>query len=80
MMQDIRTKIKIAAESPSCVLIYAEDGLSKKLYAYAIHDESDRNEKPLIIIDCPTLPRTNAEKYLFGALWKPMTGLEMFKN
>lgn len=67
VMQDIRTKIKIAAESPSCVLIYAEDGLSKKLYAYAIHDESDRNEKPLIIIDCPTLPRTNAEKYLFGA-------------
>lgn len=67
VMRDIRTKIKIAAKSPSCVLIYAEDGLSKKLYARAIHDESDRKEKPLVIIDCPTLPRANAEKYLFGA-------------
>ncbi|MCI9486388.1 MAG: sigma-54-dependent Fis family transcriptional regulator [Lachnospiraceae bacterium] len=65
-MQSLRTKIEIAAKSPSCVLIHAEDGLNKKLYACAIHDESDRNEKPLVIIDCPTLPRTNAEKYLFG--------------
>lgn len=66
VIRDIRTKIQIASKSLSCVLIYAEDGLSKKLYARAIHDESDRKEKPLVIIDCPALPKTNAEKYLFG--------------
>lgn len=67
-MQDLRAKIKIAANSPSCALIYAEEGLNKKLYARAIHDESDRREKPFVIIDCPTLPRTNVEKYLLGSV------------
>ncbi len=65
-IQDIRTKIKMAANSPSSVLIYAEDGLNKELYARAIHDESDRKDKPLVIIDCAVLPGTNTEKYLFG--------------
>lgn len=67
-IQDVRAKIKVAAKSPSCALIYAEEGLDKKLYARAIHDESDRREKPLVFIDCPTLPRKNAEKYLLGSV------------
>ncbi len=66
-IQKIRAQIKMAANSPSSVLIYAEDGLYKKEYARAIHDESDHKDKPFVIIDCPTLPSgINAEKYLFG--------------
>ena len=68
VMQELREKIKIAAKSPSCALIYAEEGLDKKLYARAIHDESDRREKPFVIIDCLTLPRTNLERYLLGSV------------
>lgn len=65
-MKNIRAKVKMAANSPSSVLIHAEDGLNKELYARAIHDESERSDKPLVIIDCPTLPGANTEKYLFG--------------
>lgn len=65
-MQRIRNKIKLAANSPSSVLIQAEDGLDRELYAQAIHDESERRDKPFIVIDCSTLPVDSPEKYLFG--------------
>lgn len=65
-IQRIRNKIKLAANSPSSVLIQAEDGLDRELYAQAIHDESERQDKPFVVIDCSTLPVNSPEKYLFG--------------
>lgn len=65
-MQRIRNKIKLAANSPSSVLIQGEDGLDRELYAQAIHDESERQDKPFVVIDCSTLPVDNPEKFLFG--------------
>lgn len=65
-IQTVRTRIQNAASSPSSVLIYAEDGLGKEMYARAIHDESDRWDKPFVTVDCADLPDQDPEPFLFG--------------
>lgn len=62
----VRRQVKKAAVSRSGVLIYAETGLQEELYAKAIHDESDRWDKPFVQIDCLNLPVSDYDEYLFG--------------
>lgn len=66
LIQQVRNQIETAAHSHSCVLLQAENGLGKELYARAIHDESDRCTGPFVSINCALLPRQDMEKYLFG--------------
>jgi len=54
------------AESDSTVLIEGESGVGKELFAYAIHDLSNRKNKKLITINCGALPDTLLESELFG--------------
>ena len=61
-----KENILTASKSPSNVLSCAEEGVDIELYARAVHDESDRYEKPFISIDCSTLPDSGVEEYLFG--------------
>lgn len=65
-IQQVRARVQQAAASPSNVLIYAENGLGKEMYARAIHDESDRWDMPFIVVDCAALPEQEPEQYLFG--------------
>ena len=62
----VRNLVRNAADSSSCVLIRAENGLGKEMYARAIHDESDRWNKPYVWVDCSDLPDQDAERFLFG--------------
>lgn len=54
------------AESESTVLIQGPSGSGKELFARAIHSLSPRNNKPLVIINCGTLPAQLFESELFG--------------
>lgn len=65
-IERVRNWVRMAAASPSCVLIEAEAGVEKGILARAIHDESDRREAPFLTIDCSLLSGLDAEKYLFG--------------
>ena len=65
-IQNVRDRIKNVADSPSSVLILAESGLGKEIFARAIHDAGERWNKPFIRIDCTDLAESDAEKYLFG--------------
>lgn len=67
-IQQTKRQLQMAAVSSSSVLIYAEHGLGKLLYASAIHEESSRRDKPLVTIDCALLPGDDLEKRLFGAV------------
>jgi|GEM_PF-3677835 len=66
-IQKVREQVRMAAGSSSCVLICAENGLGKSLYARAIHDESDRRDRPFVTVDCSLLPEKSPEEALFGS-------------
>ena len=48
------------------VLIQGETGVGKELVARALHEESGRQGKPLIPIDCGAIPENLLESELFG--------------
>lgn len=55
-----------AASSDASVLITAESGTGKELFAHAIHGYSARKEAPFIRVNCPAIPGTLLESELFG--------------
>lgn len=55
-----------AANSFANVLIAGETGTGKELFASAIHDNSPRNNKNFVVVDCAALPKTLVESTLFG--------------
>lgn len=57
---------KKVANSSSSVLLIGESGTGKELFAGAIHNYSERKNKPFIAINCATLPSNLLESELFG--------------
>ncbi|MBF4691571.1 sigma-54 interaction domain-containing protein [Fusibacter ferrireducens] len=57
---------KKVANSSSAVLLIGESGTGKELFAGAIHNYSERKNKPFIAINCATLPSNLLESELFG--------------
>ncbi len=55
-----------AAVSDSNILLEGETGTGKELFAEFIHQHSYRNSKPLVAINCASLPDQLMESELFG--------------
>jgi len=55
-----------AAKSDSNILLEGETGTGKELLAEFVHRNSDRKEKPFVIINCASLPDQLIESELFG--------------
>ncbi len=65
-MLDVIENIKIISQSNTSVLIVGESGTGKELVAQAIHAISLRKNKPLVVVNCATLPANLVESELFG--------------
>jgi PAS domain S-box-containing protein len=65
-MQEIFKLLPLLAESESTVLLLGESGTGKELMARAIHHLSRRARRPLVALNCGSLPDTLLESELFG--------------
>ena len=65
-MRHALQSVAAAAPTRATVLLLGESGTGKELFARAIHDMSDRHDKPFIKLNCAALPEGLIESALFG--------------
>jgi DNA-binding NtrC family response regulator len=66
VVRRILQTVAMAAPTRATVLLQGESGTGKELFARAIHDQSDRRDKPFIKLNCAALPDGLIESALFG--------------
>ena len=65
-LRRIQQTVAMAAPTRATVLLQGESGTGKELFARAIHDQSERRDRPFIKLNCAALPEGLVESALFG--------------
>eukprot|EP01034_Spumella_vulgaris_P023311 gene23311-29523_t len=73
-LQKICRSIEKVAPTSASVMLLGESGTGKELIARAIHDASERGERPLIRVNCAAIPRELFESEFFGHVRGAFTG------
>lgn len=66
VMNDVFVKLKKVAPTDANVLVLGENGTGKDLIARALHDNSNRRDKPFVKVDVGALTASLFESELFG--------------
>jgi two-component system nitrogen regulation response regulator NtrX len=66
VMKEVRSLIARVAPTDARVMITGESGTGKELVASAIHEGSERRDKPFIRVNCAAIPRDLVESEMFG--------------
>ena len=75
-MQNVYLLIEKIGRVDTSVLITGASGTGKELVVHALHQESPRHNKPLVMVDCTAIQDTLLESELFGHKKGSFTGAE----
>lgn len=73
-IQKTLRQVKLVAPTTAAVMITGESGTGKELIARAIHEASNRSDRPLIRVNCAAIPRDLFESEFFGHVRGAFTG------
>ncbi len=73
-MQRLLRQIEMVAPTDATVLILGESGTGKELVARELHRRSGRKDRPLIRVNCASVPRDLYESEFFGHIKGAFTG------
>ena len=73
-LRQIISQIDLVAPTDASVLILGETGVGKELVAHEIHSRSRRSDKPLIRVNCASIPAELYESEFFGHAKGSFTG------
>ena len=79
-MRKIYDLIQRVSRTKTNILISGESGTGKELVAKAIHQLSDRHDKPFVAINCAGIPENLIESELFGYKKGAFTGANTDKD
>lgn len=73
-IHNLKSTIKNFCNAEMPILILGETGVGKEVVARAIHEESTRNKKPFIAINCGAIAESLLQSELFGHIEGAYTG------
>ena len=73
-LRQVLRQIELVAPSDAAVLILGETGTGKELIARAVHQHSRRRDKPLVRVNCTSIPKDLFESEFFGHAKGAFTG------
>jgi two-component system response regulator PilR (NtrC family) len=65
-MRKVAELVKKVGPSKTTVLVTGESGTGKERVARALHDASERRDKPFVVVNCGAIPEGLMESELFG--------------
>jgi formate hydrogenlyase transcriptional activator len=74
LLLELLRKVDLVAPSDSTVLLLGETGTGKELIARAIHARGSRKGRPLVKVNCGSIPAGLVESELFGHVKGAFTG------
>ncbi|MFG0291060.1 MAG: sigma 54-interacting transcriptional regulator [Rhodopirellula sp. JB044] len=76
VMRKLKERIARVGRANGSVLIRGESGSGKELVARAVHRASNRNDRPMLTVNCAAIPRDLLESQLFGHKKGSFTGAD----
>ncbi|MCA9521572.1 MAG: sigma-54-dependent Fis family transcriptional regulator, partial [Myxococcales bacterium] len=78
-IREVLKMVEKVAATDSAVLLIGESGTGKELFAQALHENSNRRDKPFIKVNCAALAESLLESELFGHEKGSFTGAHQRK-